>query len=138
MQAYGDPSKVFCGTGRAAAVARVLVRRGMRRMCLPVPETNEELAEAFITAPWQFSDGISRALQESAKAWERNDHAEEQAKAEAVEILMALLNVKLDWPGLYPTYKYTGKVPAGVYVVEGYQLSHVWSTIKEIREKGQA
>jgi hypothetical protein len=124
---------VFCGDSRAAAGARCIVKRALTKMRLPIPEDRQGLAAAFILAPWEFSSGIERAIEESKRAYERGDAQREQWKAEDVETLMALLNVQLDWPGLYPTYQYKGKVPKGVRVVEGYQLSHVWSLIREIR-----
>lgn len=130
--------EVFCGNSRAAAGARCIVKRTLRKMRLPANLEPHELAEAFIANPWQFSTGIERAIDASVKAYERNDSKTEQWKAEEIEVLFALLDVNLTWPGLYPTYVYMGEkpvaMPPGCFARESYDLSGLWWTIREVRK----
>lgn len=129
---------VFCGDSRAAAGARVIVKRGLRKMRLPVPDSHEALAAIFKVSPWEFSSGIERAIEESKRAYERNDTERERQKAEDVETLMALLCVQLDWPGLYPTYTYKGRkppmMPPGLFAAESYSLNGLWALLRDIRK----
>jgi hypothetical protein len=130
--------KVLSADTPEAAGARCIIKRTLRQMALPVGEPAEYVAW-FVAHPWACTTGIERALQQSVRAYERNDTVRENRYANQVVVLMGALGFRLDWPGLYPTFIYNSpkpeNLPGGRWGGgECYQLSHVWTLLEDIRK----
>ena len=133
-----DRTSILEADTPAAAGARTIIKRTLRKQRLPVSDDAEELAGYFMARPWACTAGIERALQNSARAYERGDTTAEQRYARQVETLMALLEVRLTWPGLYPTYIYMlpkpAKMPPGLFAREVYDLGALWRLLRDVRK----
>ena len=56
----------------------------------------------------QMEKRIRNYITKSAKAWERGDHKKENYYAAKLGEYLKPHDIKLDWPGLYPTFTYKG------------------------------
>lgn len=68
---------------------------------------------------------LSGLISRSKKAYERNDNKAERlyAKKFEDELHTIVLDVKIDWPGLYPCFNYKGM---DIYTLEGL-LNEIYS-----------
>ncbi len=133
-----DATKILDANTPAAAGARTIIQRSLRKMKLPTNDNVENLAGHFLAHPWSCTAAIERTLAKSAKAYECDDGQRERLLAHHVECLMSLIDFKLDWPGLYPTYEYTEpkpeKMPPGLFCETHYDLGQVWRFLKDVRK----
>lgn len=132
-----DASIALGQSGLAAAGARTIIKRTLRKLDLPVSDDAGELAAFFLDAPWACTEAIRQRLDESVRAYERNDDVRHRCAAGHVEALMSLLDVRLDWPGLYPVYIYTGPrphaMPPGTFCRDHYSLRQLWRLLMGMR-----
>ncbi len=112
-------AKALAGNGRAEAGARALIKRAMRRSGLDIePDTSPDLLASWARQPSsapEIARGLMGQFERAADKWVEGNNSGDARRLEAcndecdnlrdqAEIVCAVLGLRVDYPGLYPTF----------------------------------